>query len=66
MEQICEVKSKNASNENDMMEFKVLKCLFENNYDALLKQWGIDKKKAMFEVERYLGRKINRPQESAQ
>ena len=58
------MKSKNATNENDMMEFKVLRCLFENNYDPLLKQWGIDKKKAMFEVERFLGRKINRPQEN--
>lgn len=44
-----------------MMEFKVLKCLLEDNYDALLKQFGIDKNKAVFEVERYLGRKLNRP-----
>ena len=49
-----------------MMEFKVLKCLIENNYDDLLKQFGIDKNKAAFEVERYLGRKVNRPQENQQ
>jgi hypothetical protein len=41
-----------------MMEFKVLKCLIENNYDEILKQFGIDKNKASFEVERYLGRKF--------
>jgi hypothetical protein len=44
-----------------MMEFKVLKCLLENNFDDLLKQFGIDKKKAVFDVEKYLGRKLNRP-----
>ena len=46
-----------------MVEFKVLKCLLEENYDALLKQFGIDKKKTIFEVERFLGRKLNRPKE---
>ena len=46
-----------------MVEFKVLKCLLEENYDALLKQFGIDKNKAVFEVERFLGRKLNRPKE---
>jgi hypothetical protein len=45
-----------------MMEFKVLKCLFEKNYDSLLKQFGIDKNKAVFEVERYLGRKLRQPE----
>lgn len=64
MSQICEIKSKNAQNDYDMMEFKVLKCLIEKNYDDLLKQFGIDKNKATFEVERYLGRKLNRPQEN--
>ena len=63
MQQICDIKSKNAVNEFDMMEFKVLKCLIDNNYDDLLTQFGIDKNKATFEVERYLGRKLNRPQE---
>jgi len=46
-----------------MVEFKVLKCLLEENYDALLKQFGIDKNKAQFEVERFLGRKLNKPKE---
>jgi len=58
--QICEVKSKNAQNDYDATEFKVMKCLIENNYDALLKQFGIDKNKAIFEVEKFLGRKLNR------
>jgi len=48
-----------------MMEFKVLKCLIDDDYDELLKQFGIDKQKAAFDVERYLGRKLNRPQENA-
>jgi hypothetical protein len=46
-----------------MMEFKTLKCLLDNNYDGILKEFGIDKNKATFEVERYLGKKLNRPQE---
>jgi hypothetical protein len=41
-----------------MTEFKVLKCIIENEYDPLLKQYGIDKKKTTFEVERFLGKKI--------
>lgn len=61
--QICETKSRNATNDYDMMEFKVLKCLIDNNYDDLLRQFGIDKNKALFEVERFLGRKVNRPSE---
>jgi hypothetical protein len=44
-----------------MMEFKTLKCLLEDNYTDLLKQFGIDENKTIFEVERYLGRKLNRP-----
>mmetsp|Transcript_3055 Transcript_3055/g.5154 ORF Transcript_3055/g.5154 Transcript_3055/m.5154 type:complete len:196 (-) Transcript_3055:2161-2748(-) len=33
-----------------MMEFKVLKCLLDRNFDDLLKQFGFDKSKALFEV----------------
>jgi len=63
MTQICDLKSKNSANDYDMVEFKVLKCLLEENYDALLKQFGIDKNKAVFEVERFLGKKLNRQKE---
>ena len=63
MTQICDLKSKNSQNDYDMVEFKVLKCLLEENYDALLKQFGIDKNKAVFEVERFLGKKLNRQKE---
>jgi len=66
MSQICDSKSKNATNDYDMMEFKVLKCLIEENYTDVLKQFGIDENKAVFEVERYLGKKVNRPQEQQQ
>ena len=34
---VCETKSKNSRQDFDMMEFKVLKCLIEENYDDLLK-----------------------------
>jgi len=47
-----------------MTEFKVLKCIIENDYDPILKQYGIDKKKATFEVERFLGKKLSRQQEN--
>jgi hypothetical protein len=49
-----------------MMEFKVLKCLLVEKFDDLLKEFGIDKNKAAIEVERYLGRKIQRPNEQQQ
>ena len=49
-----------------MVEFKVLKCLLEENYDALLQQFGIDKKKTQFQVEKFLGRKMNKPKEEPQ
>ena len=56
--QICESKSNSSENDYDIMEFKVLKCLIEDDYDDLLKSFGIDKKKALFEVERFLGKKL--------
>lgn len=44
------------------MEFRVIKCLLEGNYDDLLKSFGVDKNKALFELEQYLGRKVVKPQ----
>lgn len=44
------------------MEFRVIKCLLEGNFDDLLKSFGVDKNKTLFEVERYLGRKVAKPQ----
>ena len=35
-----------------------------DNYDELLKLFGFDQNKTLFEVERVLGRKLERPQES--
>lgn len=43
------------------MEFRVIKCLLEGNYDDLLKSFGVDKNKALFELEQYLGRKVVKP-----
>jgi hypothetical protein len=47
-------------------EFLVLKCLLDGNYDDLLKSFGIDKKKTTFEVEKYLGRKLQKAPEPQQ
>jgi hypothetical protein len=60
--QICDINSKNSQNDYDMMEYKVLKCLIEDNCDSLLRSFGIDKNKAIFEVERFLGTKIKKEQ----
>jgi hypothetical protein len=43
------------------MEFTVMKCIFKQNYTELLKKFGIDKVKTTYEVEKFLGRKINQP-----
>jgi hypothetical protein len=64
--QICDINSKNSQNDYDMMEYKVLKCLIEDNYDSLLRSFGIDKNKAIFEVERFLGTKIKKEQQRAE
>ena len=42
--------SNESQNDYDMMEFKVLQCLLEKDYDELLKKFGIDKNKSMYEV----------------
>lgn len=44
------------------MEFKVLKCLIQRDYTELLQTFGIDQKKTLFEVEKYLGRKLQKPE----
>lgn len=48
-------------NEIDKMEFTVISSLFKNNYNDLFKLFGFDKNKIIYEVEKYLGRKLNKP-----
>lgn len=60
---LCDSKSKTAQHDHDVKEFLVLKCLLDGNYDELLKSFGIDKKKNVFEVEKCLGRKLNKTPE---
>lgn len=40
------------------MEFKALKSLSTKRYDDLFKLFGFDKTKTIYEVEKYLGRKL--------
>lgn len=43
------------------MEMVALKCRFYKNYDELLKMFGFEKNKVVTEVERFLGKKLNKP-----
>jgi hypothetical protein len=43
------------------MEYTAMKCIYLNKYDDLLKMFGFDKSKVIGEVEKYLGRKISKP-----
>ena len=43
-----------------------MKCVYFKNFDNLLDMFGFNKNKIISEVERYLGKKLNKPaQESA-
>ena len=43
------------------MEFTAMKCVFFNKFDDLFKMFGFDKTKVVAEVERYLGKRLNKP-----
>lgn len=38
-----------------------MKCIFKNQYDELLKMFGFDKTRIVTEVEKYLGKKLAKP-----
>ena len=38
-------------------------CIQKNNYEELFKMFGFDKNKIVYEVEKYLGKKIAKPQQ---
>ena len=43
------------------MEFIALKCLFKNSFDNIYSAFGFDKVKILTEVEKFLGKKLNKP-----
>ena len=45
-------------NEIDRVEFTVMKCIHKGKYDDLLKLFGLDKTKIVGEVEKYLGKRL--------
>jgi len=59
--QILDQKIAQAQNDFDKMEFTVMKCIHKTQYGELLRMFGFDKKRTLQEVERYLGRKLARP-----
>ena len=38
-----------------------MKCAFYKNYDELFKMFGFERGKVVAEVERFLGKKLNKP-----
>jgi len=57
MNSLIERKIEGAPNEIDRMEYTVMKSIHQKNPDALLKLFGIDRNKILFEVEKYTGKK---------
>ena len=64
MEGFIERKAKEADSPADKIELLAVKSLADGNVDALLKEFGFDKKKVTFEVERFLGKQIKRQEEA--
>lgn len=58
LSQLLDKKISDAGNDIDKMEFVAIKSILKNNYDGLLKMFGYDKNKIIYDVEKYLGRKI--------
>ena len=56
MDGFIERKAKAAPSKEDKVELLAVKALAEGSIEGLMKEFGFDKKKVMFEVERYLGK----------
>ena len=56
MEGLIERKAKEAGSSPDKIELLAVKSLAAGSVDGLLKEFGFDKKKVTFEVERFLGK----------
>jgi hypothetical protein len=64
VEGLIERKAKEADNGADKIELLAVKSLAAGSVDGLLKEFGFDKKKVTFEVERFLGKQIKRQEEA--
>jgi hypothetical protein len=51
----------NSLNDIDKLEFTAIKCIYKANYDELFKLFGFDRNKVVYEVEKYLGKKLVKP-----
>ena len=60
---VLDKKFNEAQNDIDKMEFVAIKSVLNHNYNDLLKMFGFDKNKIMYDVEKYLGRKLSKPQQ---
>ena len=65
MEGFIERKAKAATSKEDKIELKAVSALAAGNIDGLMKEFGFDKKKVMFEVERFLGKQHKKQEESS-
>lgn len=61
MGQLLDKKVAESHNDIDKLEFTAIKCIYKNKYDDLFKLFGFDRSKVISEVEKYLGKKIPRP-----
>ena len=60
IEGLIDRKAKEVDNNDDKIELLAVKSLAAGNVDGLLKEFGFDKKKVTYEVERFLGKQIKR------
>lgn len=50
----------NSNNENECLEWKIMLCLHDRNYEALYEEFGLDKTKVLNEVEKFTGKKLTK------
>ena len=58
---LLDQKIQEADNDVDRLEYTVLKSIHTKKFDELLKLFGYDKTKVVMEVEKALGRKLQKP-----
>ena len=55
---LIDAKIDQTKSDVDRLEYTTLKCLHTRNYDELFKLFGYDRKKILYDVECYTGKKI--------
>lgn len=53
-------KARQSGNQNEKLEYLAIRAMVLRDHTELLKEFGIDQKKITFEVERYLGKQIQK------